>query len=142
MNAFFLTCVIMGVYSVYSANIDRLSGWNWNPRISDLTSLQIDRELLIECLKFGEQIKELKPKMNGLKNVKSLINSGILNIYFFRKSLSKCAPFLKKLKHEEEEKKMEHLKKIKEEKENQIYRKFLADRTKSTILKDFLTMRY
>ena len=141
MNFLALICIIVSVVSFgHSTKIDRLNAWNIDSRVQTFKIEQIAREVLIECLNTGEQAKALRPKINT--SLKNLINSKILNMYFIRQSLSKCVPFLEKLKQDEEAKKMEQLKKIQEEKENQIYRKFLANRIKSTILKDFITMRY
>lgn len=141
MNFLVFYCIIVSVVSLgHSTKIDRLNGWNIDSRVQTFKIEQIAREVLIECLNTEEQAKALRPKINT--PLKNLINSKILNMYFIRQSLSKCVPFLKKLKQDEEAKKMEQLKKIQEEKENHIYRKFLANRIKSTILKDFITMRY
>ena len=141
MNSCLFTCaMLLGICWACSLRVEAAGFWSWNPRVNGL-SVQIDQELFLECLRFGELIKEWKAKTSG-NVVKNLINSKVLNVYIYRKNLNKCAPLIEKQKLNEEKKKEEDLRKIREEKESQIIRSHLANRIKSTILKDFITMRY
>jgi hypothetical protein len=139
-SCLFICAMLLGICLTHSLSVEAAGFWSWNPRVNGL-GVQVDQELFVECLKFGELIKEWKAKNNG-NIVKNLINSKVLNVYIYRKNLNKCAPLIEKQKLNEEKKKEEDLKKSREERESQIFRSHLANRIKSTILKDFITMRY